>query len=59
MADLNNLMMTLAAAFGVNIRIFKASSDVLPRIKSATSLAFLGAIRENLNLAFTSISSSA
>ena len=59
MADFKSLMTILAAAFGVNVRILSASYDVLPRIKSATNLAFLGAIRVNLSFAFTSISSSA
>ncbi len=55
MADFNNLMMTVAAAFFVKDRMFKASSDPLPRTKSATNLAFLGANLANLNFAFTSI----
>jgi len=54
-ADFNNLMMILAAAFLVKVKIFNASSDLFPRIRSATNRAFLGAIRTNLNLAFTSI----
>src|SRR4030043_1893382 len=56
MADFNNLMRSLAAAFFVKVNIFKASSDLLPRIRSATNCAFLGATRTNFNLAFTSIS---
>src|SRR4030066_2554828 len=55
MADFNNLMTILAAAFFVKRRIFKASSDLLPRIRSATNCAFLGPTRTNLNFAFTSI----
>src|SRR4030067_1187602 len=56
MADFNNLMTILAAAFFVKRRIFKASSDLLPRIRSATNCAFLGPTRTNLNFAFLSIS---
>src|SRR4030042_2066250 len=56
MADFNNLMRSLAAAFFVKVNIFKASSDLLPRIRFATNCAFLGATRTNFNLAFTSIS---
>src|SRR4030042_5921559 len=55
MADFNNLMTILAAAFFVKIRIFKASSDPLPRIISATNRTFLGPTRTNFNLAFTSM----
>ena len=55
MADFSNFMRILAAAFFVKVRMFKASSDLLPRIRSATNRAFLGAIRTNLNLALTSI----
>ena len=55
MADFNNLMRILAAAFFVKVRIFKASSDLFPRIRSATNRAFLGAILTNLNFALTSI----
>src|SRR4030043_494246 len=55
MADFNNLMRSLAAAFFVKVNIFKASSDPLPRIISATNRTFLGPTRTNFNLAFTSI----
>ncbi len=55
MADFNNLMMILAAAFLVKVRIFNDSSDLFPRTRSATNRAFLGEILANLNLAFTSI----
>ena len=55
MADFNNFKRILAAAFFVKERMFKASSDLLPRIRSATNLAFLGPKRANLNLALTSI----
>src|SRR4030042_6762786 len=56
MADFNNLMTILAAPVFVKVRRFKASSDLLPRIRSATNCAFLGPTRTNLNFAFTSIS---
>ena len=55
-ADFNNFKTILAAAFFVKERMFRASSDLLPRIRSATNLAFLGPKRANLNLALTSIS---
>ena len=56
MADFNNFKIILAAAFFVKERTFRASSDLLPQIRSATNLAFLGPKRANLNLALTSIS---
>ena len=58
MADFNNLMRILAAAFFVKVRIFIASSDPFPRIRSATNRAFLGETLTNLNFALTSISHS-
>src|SRR5690606_21817711 len=54
-AESNTLEIIGDPAFGVNIKIALASLTFLPRIKSITSLAFLGAILTVLAIALASM----